>query len=179
MSFIKAFVTKHINAAVAAPPTGMEAVALFFYGTAPDLARITALAGDAAVSTETEGSKTRIIITWPDVTTTITIDSAWDRATQMEGMRGWAERFPAKVRVLEDVKALIESFDTVQACYGSVSRPGLDADSKVMDLFRALLGSPADNAGGFFFSRNSFYGTDGLRITGFNEDPMWLGTPKA
>ena len=153
----------------------MEAVALFFYGAAPDLARISALAGDAAVSTETEGSKTRITITWPDVSTVITIDSAWDKATQMEGMRGWTDRFPAKVRALDEVKALVESFDRVQACYGTVSKPGLDADNKVMNLLRAM----QDDAGGFFFSRNSFYGIDGLRITGFDEDPVWLGTPPA
>ena len=177
MSFIKAFVSKHIQAAAAAHPTGKEAVALFFYGTAPGLAEITALAGDAAISTETVESKTRITLTWPDVSTVITIDSAWDKATQMEGMRGWTERFPAKVRALDEVKAMIASFDSVTACYGTVTQPGLDAGNKVMDLFRALLGTPDQQAGGFFFSRNSFYDRDGLRITGFNEDPDWLGVP--
>lgn len=173
MSFIKAFVTKHIHAAAAARPAGQEAVAVFFYGTAPGLAEITALAGTAEVSSETDGSKTRITVRWPDVSTVITIDSAWDKAAQMQGMRGWTDRFPAKVKALEKVQAMIASFDSVTACYGTVSKPGLDADNKVMDFFRALLGS----AGGFFFSGNSFYGVDGMRITGIDEDPNWLGTP--
>lgn len=173
MSFIKAFVSKHINAAAAQRPTGQEAVAVFFYGQAPDAARIAALAAGADVSTSTEAGKTRITIAWPDVSTTITIDPGWDKVAQMEGMRGWAERFPAKVRALDDVKALLDSFDRVEACYGSVSRPGLDAGNKAMTLLKALLAE----GGGFFFSRNSFYDTDGLRITGFNEDPVWLGTP--
>lgn len=173
MSFIKAFVSKHINAAASHRPTGQEAVALFFYGAAPDPARIAELAAGAEVSTSSTDGKTRITITWPDVSTTVTIDPSWDKAVQMEGMRGWTDRFPAKVKALPEVQALIASFDTVTACYGSVSKPGLDADNKVMNLFKALQGE----SGGFFFSRNSFYGTDGLRITGFNEDPVCLGLP--
>ena len=173
MSFIKAFVSKHINAAAAQRPTGIEAIAVFFYGQAPDATRIAALATGADVSTSMAEGKTRITIAWPDISTTITIDPNWDKAAQMEGMRGWAERFPAKVRALDEVKALLDSFDRVEACYGSVSRPGLDADNKAMTLLKTLL----TEGGGFFFSRNSFYDTDGLRITGFNEDPVWLGTP--
>lgn len=173
MSFIKAFVSKHINAAAARRPTDLEAVAVFFYGQSPDAARIAELAPGAEVSASTADGKTRITAAWPDVSTTITIDPAWDKAAQMEGMRGWTERFPAKIKALAEVQALIASFDTVTACYGSVSKPGLDADNKAMNLLRALLA----DGGGFFFSRNSFYDTDGLRITGFNEDPVWLGTP--
>lgn len=173
MSFIKAFVTKHIHAAAATRPAGQEAVAVFFYGPAPTLGEISALAADAEVSTESEGHKTRINIAWPDVSTTITIDQSWDKTLQMQGLRGWTDRFPAKVKALEEVKALLDSFDHVTACYGTVSKPGLDADNKVMNLLRALHGTE----GGFFFSRNSFYGTDSLRITGFDEDPVWLGTP--
>lgn len=173
MSFIKAFVTKHIHAAATHRPAGQEAVAIFFYGAAPDVERITELASGAEVSVGNSEGKTRINIVWPDVSTVITIDPAWDKAVQMQGMRGWTDRFPAKVRALDDVKALIDSFDHVNACYGSISKPGLDADNKVVNLFNALLGTE----GGFFFSRNSFYGTDRLRITGFDEDPSWLGTP--
>src|SRR5690606_20692625 len=95
----------------------------------------------------------------------------------MEGMRGWAERFPQRVRDMEEVKALIASFENVNACYGTVSRPGLDVDNKVVNLLKAMLGDQESSGGGFFFSRNSFYGIDGLRITGFSEDPVWLGTP--
>lgn len=173
MSFIKAFVSKHINAAAARHPTDQEAVAVFFYGQSPDIARISELAAGAEISTSTADGKTRITAVWPDVSTTITIDPGWDKAAQMEGMRGWTDRFPPKIKALAEVQALIASFDTVTACYGSVSKPGLDADNKAMNLLRAL---QADG-GGFFFSRNSFYDTDGLRITGFNEDPVWLGTP--
>lgn len=173
MSFLKAFVTKSVFAAASAPPKGLEAVALFFYGSAPSIEAITALATDAEVRLSQDGSKTRITLSWGDLNTTISIDTAWDKTAQMEGMRGWAERFPARVRELTDVKALIESFDTVTACYGTVTKPGLDPENKVMNLFKALL----NNGGGFFFSRNSFYGTDGLRITGYDNDPIWLGTP--
>jgi hypothetical protein len=173
MSFLKSHDTRHIHAAAAAHPSGQEAVAVFFYGSAPDAGRIAELAADASVSVEHADAKTRIAVVWPDVSLTITIDPSWDRATQMQGMRGWAERFPARVRALEDVKALIDSFDRVSACYGTVSKPGLDAENKVVGLLKALLGE----SGGFFFSRNSFYGADGLRITGFDEDPAWLGTP--
>jgi hypothetical protein len=176
MSFIKAFVSKHIQAAVSTPPNGMESVALFFYGAAPTHEAIAALASGAEVSSTHTDGKTRITVAWPDVNTVITIDPSWDKVTQMEGMRGWAERFPQRVRELEEVKALIASFETVNACYGTVSRPGLDTDNKVINLLKAMLGEP-ESGGGFFFSRNSFYGLDGLRITGFNEDPVWLGTP--
>jgi hypothetical protein len=176
MSFIKAFVTKHIQSVTAARPSGQEAVAIFFYGDPPDTARITELAveAEAEVSVGNDEGKTRIALAWPDVSTVITIDPSWDKAIQMQGMRGWTDRFPAKVRELDEVQALIESFDRVTACYGSISKPGLDDGNKVMSLLKALQG----NGGGFFFSRNSFYGTDGLRITGFDEDPAWLGTPQ-
>lgn len=173
MSFIKAFVTKHIHAAAAAPQSGQEAVAVFFYGAPPDIEHIRALAVGATVSVGLDKDKTRIHVIWPDVTTTITIDPDWDKVTQMQGMRHWTDRFPAKVREMEEVRALIDSFGNVEACYGSISKPGLDAGNKVMALLKGLLG----DKGGFFFSRNSFYGTDGLRITGFDEDPVWLGTP--
>jgi hypothetical protein len=171
MSFLKAFVTKHVMAAADTRPSGQEAVAVFFYGAAPDVAQITALAADAEVSEVNTDGKTRITITWPDVSTMITIDPAWDKATQMQGMRGWTERFPARIRALEEVKALVDSFDKVSACYGTVSKPALDADGKVVALLQAMLGTD----GGFYYSRNSFYGTDRLRITGFDEDPAWLG----
>jgi hypothetical protein len=173
MSLFKAFFTKHTHAAAATRPSGQEAVAVFFYGAAPDLETITALVENAAVSVSDVDGKTRISITWPDVSTTITIDPAWDKIAQMQGLRGWAERFPARVRELEEVKALIGSFDNVAACYGTISKPGLDANDKVVTLLQAMLGEQ----GGFFFSRNSFYGADRLRITGFDEDPAWLGAP--
>lgn len=173
MSFLKAFVTKHVYAAAAARPAGQEAVAVFFYGPAPVATDIAALASGAEVSVGNTDGKTRITVTWPDVSTVITIDPSWDRAAQMQGMRGWAERFPQRVRVLPEVAALIDSFEHVAACYGSISKPGLDADNKVVNLLLAMLGE----AGGFFFSRNSFYATDRLRITGFDEDPAWLGVP--
>lgn len=177
MSFIKSFVTKHIYAAAETRPTGQEAIAVFFYGAAPSIAEITALAAGAeAVTTEEEG-KTRITLTWPDVSTVITIDPNWDKAVQMEGMRGWTERFPKRVRELEEVKTLVASFDTVQACYGTVTKPGLDTDNKVVNLLKALASLHDKDRGGFFFSRNSFYGIDGLRVTGYDEDPVWLGKP--
>ena len=173
MSLFKAFFTKHTYAATAAHPTGQEAVALFFYGAAPDVAAITALATDADVAVSNAGGKTRVTVTWDDVSTVITIDPAWNKAEQMPGMRGWAERFPARVRALEKVQALIASFDAVNACYGTISKPGLDADCKVLRLLQAMAGSE----GGFLFSRNSFYAMDGVRITGFDEDKPWLGAP--
>lgn len=173
MSFLKSLVTRHIHAAAASRPTGQEAIAVFFYGTPPDAAQIAALAIGADTEVAEDEGKTRIHVRWPDVSLHITIDPSWDKATQMQGMRAWTGRFPAKVRALEDVRRLIESFDTVAACYGSVSKPGLDADNKAVALLQALIA----DGGGFFFSRNSFYGPDRLRITGFDEDPVWLGTP--
>ena len=173
MSRFKAFITKSVQDVNSRPPSGMVAIAAFFYGTPPSVSDIRALAIGADVAVNNDEGKTRITVTWPDVNTVITIDPSWDKVQQMEGMRGWVERFPQHVRVLPEVAKMIESFDTVTACYGTVSKPGLDADNKAVNLLKALLG----NEGGFFFSRNSFYGTDGLRITGFNDDPMWLGTP--
>lgn len=169
MSFIKSFVTKHVLAAASAPPAGMEAVAVFFYGQAPALADISALAPEADVALTTSEGKTRIAVVWPEANMTITIDPAWDKAAQMAGMRNWTERFPARVKQLVEVQALIASFDQVSACFGTVSKPALDA--KTLALLQALIA----NGGGFFFSRNSFYGADGLRITGYDDDPVWLG----
>ncbi|HWT54781.1 MAG TPA: hypothetical protein VN066_08225 [Rhodocyclaceae bacterium] len=176
MSFIKSFVTKHIHAAAASRPTGMEAIAVFFYGETPAPEVISTVASqahgaDAVISTEDE--KIRVKLVWPDVHTVVTIDPTWDKVAHMQGMRGWTERFPAKVRELGEVRALIDSFEQVSACYGTVTRPGLDPDNKVVSLLKSLTAQ----GGGFFFSRNSFYGTDGLRITGFDEDPVWLGKP--
>jgi hypothetical protein len=176
MSFIKSFVSKHIHAAAASRPTGMEAIAVFFYGDTPAPESITAVAREAhgaAADISNEDDKTRVKLVWPDVHTVITIDPTWNKVAQMQGMRGWTERFPAKVRELTEVRALIDSFDDVSACYGTVTRPGLDPENKVVSLLKSLTAA----GGGFFFSRNSFYGTDGLRITGFDEDPAWLGTP--
>lgn len=175
MSFIKSFVAKHIQAAASFHPPGQEAVAVLFYGPPPTPALIAALAPDAEVSSQESGGKIRIRIAWPTASTVITIDPNWDKAMQMQGMRDWAERFPKHVRELAEVKALIESFEQVQGCYGTVSKPGFDADDKVVGLLQALLAE----GGGFFFSRNSFYGADRIRITGFDEDPPWLGVPEA
>src|ERR1043165_4333628 len=86
MSFLKSFVAKHVMAAASAPPIGMDAVAVFFYGQAPALAEISSLAPDADVSVSSKDSKTRIAIAWPDVNLTITLDAAWDKQAQMVGM---------------------------------------------------------------------------------------------
>lgn len=171
MSFLKSFITRHVHAAAATRPTGQEAVAVFFYGAAPDISGIVGLASPAEADISHGENKTRITLRWADAETVITIDSTWDRHTQMQGMRGWTERFPRHVRELEGVKALVDSFDKVTACYGTISKPALNAD--VLSLLHAMAGE----AGGFLFSRNSFYDLDGLRITGFDEDPTWLVEP--
>ncbi|HTH94132.1 MAG TPA: hypothetical protein VL550_02780 [Rhodocyclaceae bacterium] len=171
MSFLKSFVTRHIHAAAATQPTGQEAVAVFFYGPTPEIARISSLAAPADCDITDVDGKTRITLRWASAETVITIDPTWDRQTQMQGMRGWTERFPKHVRELEGVRALVTSFDTVTACYGTISKPALTAEG-----LKFLLQLTGD-AGGFFFSRNSFYDLDGLRITGFDEDPVWLIEP--
>src|SRR4030095_5694283 len=102
MSRFKAFITKSVQDVNSRPPSGMVAIAIFFYGPPPSVADIRTLIVGADVAVNNEEGKTRITVTWPDVNTIITIDPSWDKAQQMEGMRGWVERFPKHVRVLPE-----------------------------------------------------------------------------
>ena len=131
MSFIKSFVSKHIHAAAASRPTGMEAIAVFFYGNTPAPESITTVAREAhgaAADISNEDDKTRVKLVWPDVHTVITIDPTWNKVAQMHGMRGWTERFPAKVRELTEVRALIDSFDDVDDLTADAAIVEPDAD---------------------------------------------------
>lgn len=173
MSLLKSFFTRQIKAANELRPAGQEAVALFFYGIAPSLDAIAARFPDAKAERRDAPGKERLHLSWGEVSLTITVDLGWDRSQQLTGLRGWMERFPARVRAQARVIELMQSLDRVTACYGTISIPGLETHPGPMNVLKQLL----SEGGGFFFSRNSFYDAQGASITGFDEDPVWLGVP--
>ena len=175
MSLIKRFVTRHIHAAAAQRPQGQESAAVFFYGPPPSVETMAAWAGDiaATATVRQEERKTRLTLEWPDASLLITLDPDWDKTAQMTGLSKWAERFPARVRALPKVVALLASFAQVTACFGMVCKPGFAANTALSDLLLRLPGSES----GFFFSGNSFYAADRSQITGLDDDPLWLGRP--
>lgn len=143
---------------------------IFFYGTPPSTAQIASLTSGAEVTTAAEGSLTNIIVSWPDVSVTITINPAWNREVQLSGIRGWLDQFPAVERDSKPVTSFLAQLNSTITCYGSVISPGYDKAGKVATFLKQLLGS----TGGFFFSHQSFYNANGVRITGLAGDPATL-----
>ncbi|MBP8255841.1 MAG: hypothetical protein KAX37_00860 [Opitutaceae bacterium] len=153
------------------PVMANDNAGVFFYGPPPSNAQVASLATGADVTTTIEGSLTNIIVKWPDVSITISIDSAWKREVQLSGIRGWLSQFPAHERNSESVTSFLDRLDRTTTCYGSVISPGYDKAGKVTTLLKRLLGS----SGGFFFSHQSFYDASGVRITGLAGAPSALG----
>lgn len=143
---------------------------IFFYGAPPSTAQIASLASGAEVSSAAEGKLINVIVKWPDVSVTITINSTWNRDVQLSGIRGWLGQFPAVERDSKHVLSFLAQLNSTTTCYGSVISPGYDKAGKVATFLRQLLGS----TGGFFFSQQSFYNANGVRITGIAGDPTTL-----
>ncbi len=144
---------------------------IFFYGPAPSVEQITAAAKGARTEARREGDRTRITASWPDVTLVISIDPSWNRDVQLSGMRGWIGRFGAAYRNSPDVGAFLADLDRTTASYGSVTTPAFDRESKAVATLLRLL----ESTGGFLFSHQSFYDSQGRKIIGLPGDPQQLG----
>lgn len=144
---------------------------IFFYGRAPAPAQIEAAAPGAKVITTQDGRFTTTTILWPDVTLIITVNPDWDREIQLSGMKGWLENFPAAETGTPAVKAFVQNLNRTTTSYGSMIRPGYDAEGKVAATLLRLI----QPDGGFFFSHQSFYDAKGQRIVGLPDDPPKLG----
>jgi hypothetical protein len=171
MKFFKS-IAAQLSRNETALPEIQDSAGLFFFGTAPSTAQIAELAQPAQVSTRIEnGNRTRIDIAWPDVALTITIDPDWDKDYQLSGMRGWLGLFK-QPEELEIAQKLATTLEKTSICYGSVVKPAFDTQGKALGLLKALLGQ----SGGCFFSRQSFYDAQGIRIIGRPGNPAILGT---
>ena len=144
---------------------------VYFYGTPSTVQQITAFADRAEVMTAMDGIKTKVSIRWPDVALSITIDPQWNREIQLSGIRGWIDRFPDQEKHSSAVKNFLTRLDKTVTCYGVVIMPGYDHQGKAVKLLKNILGK----SGGFFFSHQSFYDLQGIRIIGLPEDPNKLG----
>jgi len=144
---------------------------IFFYGPPPSSAQITALAKGAQVIVENNGKKTRMSLKWPDVILVMNIDPEWNRQVQLSGIRGWLGRFPEQEKQSPTVRRFLADLEKTTTCYGSVITPAFDRQGKVSTFLKSLLGK----SGGFFFSHQSFYDSNGRQIAGLPGDPNKLG----
>jgi hypothetical protein len=143
---------------------------IYFFGPPPSATEIAAAAEGARTIESVDGDKTRVSITWPDVTMVVTIDPRWNRAGQLRGIRGWLASFPERERQSVIVRDFLANLDMVTACYGSVISPSYDDEGKVARLLKTMVRS----SGGFIFTRQSFYSATGVRIAGLEGDPADL-----
>lgn len=144
---------------------------IFFYGKPPSPSEIAALASGARVSTHAGDNMTSVVVEWPSVAVTITINPDWNRNVQLSGIRGWLGQFPESERTSAEVVSFLAALDSTTTCYGSTISPAFDKEGRVAALLKSLLGK----SGGFFFSHQSFYSAEGKRIAGLSGDPAALG----
>lgn len=144
---------------------------IFFYGKPPSPSEIAALASDAKVSTHSGDNITSVVVEWPNVSVTVTINPNWNRNVQLSGIRGWLGQFPENERASPEVVSFLAALDRTTTCYGSTISPAFDKEGRGAALLKSLLGT----SGGFFFSHQSFYSADGKRIAGLSGDPSALG----
>ncbi len=144
---------------------------VYFYGTPPSIGEVAALVPSADVSATAEDGLTNIIVKWPDVSVTISINPAWNRDVQLSGIRGWLGQFSSEERESAPVVSFLAELDRTKTCYGTAISPRFDDAGKVVALLKQLLGSD----GGFFFSHQSFYDANGEQIAGRAGDPLALG----
>ena len=144
---------------------------IYFYGPPLSSAQVATLAEGAQFFTENNGNKTRISLKWPDVTLVMTIDPEWNRQVQLSGIRGWLSRFPEQEKQSPTVQRFLADLEKTTTCYGSVITPAFDRQGKVSKFLKSLL----RKSGGFFFSHQSFYDSNGQQIVGLPGDPNMLG----
>ena len=144
-----------------------------FYGPPPTAAQITKLAAatDGDVSTATQSKVTYINVKWPDVSLSITVDPTVDRQELIYGARTWVSGLPAKDRSSKLVAPFLADLDRLSLCYGSVVTPDFDKEGKVVALLKKIV-TPT---GGYFFTHQTFYTIEGVRIVGVEGAPSKLG----
>ncbi|HUQ10369.1 MAG TPA: hypothetical protein VM146_08625 [Steroidobacteraceae bacterium] len=147
-----------------------DSAGLFFYGPAPTVDDIARVAGGATVSSEQVEAVTRVTIAWPDVSVIIHVSSDWPRDEQLASIRGELAERPSRERNRPAVKQFLANLDRTTVCWGSLIDPGYDREGKVAAFLTRLIGI----SGGFLFTYQSFYSSDGRRITGLQQDPAIL-----
>jgi hypothetical protein len=149
-----------------------DSAGLFFHGPPPTLDDIARVAGDATVSTETVESVVRVTVAWPDVSVIIHVTPDWPRDEQLASIRSELAGYPAREQHKPGVKEFLANLDRTTTCWGSLIDPGYDREGKVAAFFTRLIGI----SGGFLSTYQSFYASDGKRITGPSADPANLTT---
>jgi hypothetical protein len=135
------------------------------------VAQVSAAAKGASTTARLEGHFTKITAKWSDVSLTISVDPSWNRDVQLAGVRGWISQFGSDYRNTPRVEAFLANLDRTTTCYGSVITPAYDKEGKVVATLLRLL----KPGGGFLFSHQSFYDSNGRRIIGMPGDPRSLG----
>lgn len=148
--------------------------AVFFFGQAPSAEQVAAMAEGAHVSIERDERYARVRAEWPDVTATVAIDPHWNREVQISGMRAWIDQFSPELLEPPRVRSFLADLDRTTTCYGTNIEPAYDARGKVVAMLLRLV----SNTGGFFFSHQSFYDSQGRRLFGLPGDPERLGSRK-
>jgi hypothetical protein len=143
---------------------------LFFYGPAPSTDAIRKAAGDAQVTVDQVESVQRVVVSWPEVSVIIHIDHDWPREEQLSGIRGLLDGFSTRERNKPAVRQFLADLDRTTVCWGSIIEPGYDREGRVVAFFTRLIGT----TGGFLFTYQSFYSSEGKRITGLEDDPEIL-----
>lgn len=146
-----------------------DSAGLYFYGTPPTVEGITEAAAGATVTTSQVGEVTRVSIAWPDVTVIIHIDPDWWRDEQLSSIRQMASELPAREQHKPVVRKFLADLDRTTVCWGTLIEPGYDRDGKVAAFFKRLVAG-----GGYVFTYQSFYSSDGKRIAGTQDDPQTL-----
>ena len=147
-----------------------DSAGLFFHGTAPTVDDIAKAANGATVNSELVEGVTRVTVAWPDVTVIIHIAADWPRDEQLSSIRSELAGLPAREKNKPAVREFLAHLDKTTMCWGSLIEPGYDREGKVAGFFTSLVGI----SGGFLFTYQSFYSSDGRRITGRVGDPPIL-----
>jgi hypothetical protein len=133
---------------------------------------LASLAPGATITEGKEGDLASFTCAWKDVTVKLTVDTHWNKAVEVPGIKGWIGRFPPQKKDTPAVAALARQLASTTYCIGCAITPGYDSDGKVTALLLGL----AKALDGFVFTHESFYDVDGTKIVGFPDDPVSLKT---
>lgn len=111
-------------------------------------------------------------ITWDETQVVVnTHKGGYDQKTQNEGAVGWISTLPEAQRRGEAVERLLTFLPKVKKTYGIVLPKGFDTNGMATGFLIRL----TKDRGGYVFANNSFYDTEGFRVTGNAMDPAFLG----
>jgi hypothetical protein len=111
-------------------------------------------------------------VTWDEAQVIVnTHKEGYEQKTQNEGAVGWISTLPEDQRRGEAVERLLAFLPKVKKTYGIVLPKGFDTKGMATGFLIRL----TKDRGGYAFTNNSFYDTEGFRVTGNAMDPAFLG----